>query len=135
LLKAIITAGPGRNYVRSRPAQESVDQHSVLERYNCWRESRGVSNDGINDFACRADLITFRDFRLDKEAGRKTVANDFGTLSEFFKWCVREHHLNVPGINATDTRRFWRRLRRWFHKTLADRTSNQRVAADARVPS
>ncbi len=78
----------------------------VLERYKAWRKSRGLSSEGIKDFACRADLIEFRDFRLDHEAGRKTVANDFGTLSEFFKWCVREHHLNDNPLDHFSRPRF-----------------------------
>lgn len=65
----------------------------VLNRYKAWRESRGLGNESITVFARRAELIAFRDYRLEHEAGNKTVASDLGTISEFFKWCVREHHL------------------------------------------
>jgi site-specific recombinase XerD len=65
----------------------------VLALYERWRNDRGLPCKTIEQFANRQDLTLWRDYRLDGEAGRKTVANDFSTLAELFRWCVREKYL------------------------------------------
>ena len=65
----------------------------VFRLYLRWRETRALSSRTVADLANRSELTAWRDYRLDHEAGRKTVANDFSTLSAFFEWCVREKYL------------------------------------------
>ncbi len=65
----------------------------VLNLYKRWRLQCGLPCGTVVDVANQADLIAWRDHRLDSEAGRKTVANDLSTLSALFDWCVREKYL------------------------------------------
>lgn len=85
---------------------QSVDRaERVVSIYRRWREKRGLPCKRIEQFACRHDLITWRDHRLDHEAGRKTVANDLATLSSWFEWCVQERYLTEnPVLRITRPR-------------------------------
>jgi integrase len=65
----------------------------VLARFRKWREEQGLPCATVEQLAVREDIIRWRDFRLDKEAGRKTVANDLANLSAFFQWCMLEKYL------------------------------------------
>ena len=65
----------------------------MFSLYLRWRKAAGFSSATVEELADRGDLISWRDHRLDHEAGRKTVANDLSTLSAFFKWCVEEKYL------------------------------------------
>ena len=65
----------------------------VLDLYERWRRTEPLPCESIEQFANRADLIAWRNRRLEKEAGRKTVANDLSTLAELFRWCVNERYL------------------------------------------
>lgn len=78
----------------------------VLSLYARWRKKRGLPCKTVEQFANRGDLTAWRDHRLDHEAGRKTVANDFSTLAELFRWCVREKYLPDNPIDRITRPRF-----------------------------
>lgn len=78
----------------------------VLALYERWRKRQGLPCKTIEQFASRQDLTDWRDHRLDGEAGRKTVANDFSTLAELFRWCVREKYLPDNPIDRIARPRF-----------------------------
>ena len=48
----------------------------VVTRYVAWRKQHHLQCKYVDHIGCRQDLIRWRDYRLDHEAGRKTVAND-----------------------------------------------------------
>lgn len=78
----------------------------VLSLYERWREDRGLPCKTIEQVSERRDLTRWRDHRLEKEAGRKTVANDLSTLAELFRWCVREKYLPDNPIDRITRPRF-----------------------------
>jgi len=65
----------------------------VIDMYMRWRRQRSLPCMTIEQVARRQDVANWRNHRLDGEAGRKTVANDFSTLAELFRWCVLEKYL------------------------------------------
>jgi|GEM_PF-1461575 len=78
----------------------------VLSLYERWRRENGLPVKTIDQFAKRGDLIAWRNHRLEQEAGRKTVANDFSTLAELCRWCVREKYLPDNPIDRITRPRF-----------------------------
>lgn len=78
----------------------------VLGLYERWRQECGLACKTIEQVAERRDLTRWRDHRLEKQAGRKTVANDFSTLAELFRWCVREKYLPDNPIDRITRSRF-----------------------------
>lgn len=78
----------------------------VLGLYERWRQAHGLLCKTIEQIAERRDLTRWRDHRLEKEAGRKTVANDLSTLAELFRWCVREKYLPDNPIDRITRPRF-----------------------------
>lgn len=78
----------------------------VLELYERWRKAEVLPLDSIEQFANRADLIAWRNARLDQGVSRKTVANDLSTLSELFRWCVFERYLPDNPIDRITRPRF-----------------------------
>lgn len=86
---------------------QSVERaERVVTRYMAWREKHRLPCQYVENIACRQDLIRWRDFRLDHEAGRKTVANDLATLSSWFEWCVQERFLTENPIRRITRPRF-----------------------------
>lgn len=78
----------------------------VVSLYRRWREARDLPCKTVEQVANRQDLTTWRNHRLDHEAGRKTVANDFATLSALFGWCAREKYLPDNPIDRITRPRF-----------------------------
>jgi site-specific recombinase XerD len=78
----------------------------VLALYERWRKKHKLPCKTVEQVANRKDLTAWRDYRLAHEAGRKTVANDFSTLSEFFGWCAREKYLADNPIERIARPRF-----------------------------
>jgi len=56
----------------------------VIDMYERWRKAQGLPCKTIEEVARRPDVTNWRNHRLDGEAGRKTVANDFSILAELF---------------------------------------------------
>ncbi len=81
----------------------------VVRRYMAWRQEHNLPCQYVKNIACRQDLIRWRDFRLDHEAGRKTVANDLATLSSWFEWCAVERFLTENPIRRITRPRFVRK--------------------------
>jgi site-specific recombinase XerD len=89
---------------------QSVDRcRRVVSLYERWRQANHLPCHQIQDLACRQDLIRWRDYRLDHEAGRKTVANDLATLGALFKWCVHERFLTDNPVDRITRPRFIRK--------------------------
>ncbi len=78
----------------------------VFDLYLRWRKRRKLPCDSVTEIATREDLVAWRDYRLDKEAGRKTVANDLSTLAVFFDWCVLEKYLEDNPVRRITRPRF-----------------------------
>jgi site-specific recombinase XerD len=78
----------------------------VVTRYMAWRKKHKLPCQYVENAACRQDLIRWRDYRLDHEAGRKTVANDLATLSSWFEWCVGERFLTENPVRRITRPRF-----------------------------
>jgi len=78
----------------------------VLSLYERWRRERDLPVRTIDQFAKRADLIAWRNHRLENEVSRKTVANDLSTLAELFRWCVREKYLPDNPVDRITRPRF-----------------------------
>lgn len=78
----------------------------VFDLYLRWRTDRGLQCGTLSEIANREELSAWRDHRLDKEAGRKTVANDLSTLAAFFDWCVLEKYLQDNPIRRITRPRF-----------------------------
>lgn len=78
----------------------------VLTLYVRWRNAKKLPCLQISDLACRQDIVRWRDYRLDHEAGRKTVANDLATLSSLFQWCVFEKFLTENPVDRITRPRF-----------------------------
>jgi len=78
----------------------------VLDLYERWRRTESLPSESVEQFANRADLIAWRNHRLEKEAGRKTVANDLSTLAELFRWCVNELYLPDNPVDRITRPRF-----------------------------
>ncbi len=78
----------------------------VLTLYVRWRNAKKLPCQQISDLACRQDIVRWRDYRLDHEAGRKTVANDLATLSSLFQWCVFEKFLTENPVDRITRPRF-----------------------------
>lgn len=57
----------------------------VMTLYVRWRRAKKLPCLQISDLACRQDIVRWRDYRLDHEAGRKTIAADLATLSSLFQ--------------------------------------------------
>ena len=88
-------------------APQSLERaQRVVSQYVRWREKKRLPCEQIADLACRQDLVCWRDYRLDHEAGRKTVANDLATLSALFEWCVHETYLTENPILRVTRPRF-----------------------------
>jgi site-specific recombinase XerD len=78
----------------------------VLGLYERWRNAQHLPCKTIEQVAERRDLSRWRDHRLEKEAGRKTVANDLSALAELFRWCVRERYLVENPVDRIKRPRF-----------------------------
>ncbi len=78
----------------------------VMTLYVRWRNAKKLPCLQISDLACRQDIVRWRDYRLDHEAGRKTVANDLATLSSLFQWCVFEKFLTENPVDRITRPRF-----------------------------
>ncbi len=88
-------------------APQSLERaQRVISIYVRWRERKRLPCSHIEELACRQDLLRWRDYRLDREAGRKTVANDLATLSSLFEWCVHERYLSENPIHRVTRPRF-----------------------------
>lgn len=78
----------------------------VFDLYLRWRRKQELPCDTVTEIATREELIAWRDHRLEREAGRKTVANDFSTLAAFFDWCVHEKYLEDNPVRRITRPRF-----------------------------
>jgi hypothetical protein len=87
-------------------AQTLSRAQRVLRLYERWRNANGLPCKTIEQVAERRDVTRWRDHRLEKEAGRKTVANDLSALAELFRWCVREHYLPENPVDRIKRPRF-----------------------------